>query len=149
MNRTLWAASLRHLVRHPAQLALALLGLALGVATIAAVDIATASSARAFQLSMEAVNGSATHQILGGPTGIDERQYVELRKHRASVEMAPIVEGYVSVGDRTMQLLGIDPLANPSFRRVDTESQRDSGDAAGVNKSGARASASANGGVRD
>jgi putative ABC transport system permease protein len=122
VNRTLWAASLRHLLRHPAQLALALLGLALGVATIAAVDIATASSARAFQLSMEAVNGSATHQILGGPSGIDERQYVELRKHRAGVEMAPIVEGYVSIGDRTMQLLGIDPLANPSFRQTDVAS---------------------------
>lgn len=128
MNRTLWAASLRHLLRHPAQLALALLGLALGVATIAAVDIATASSGRAFQLSMEAVNGSATHQILGGPGGIDERQYVALRKRRGDVGMAPIVEGYVSIGDRTMQLIGIDPLANPSFRKVSSAE----GETAGV-----------------
>ena len=56
----LWAASLRHLLRHPAQLALALIGLSLGVATIIAVDIATASSQRAFELSMDAVNGTAT-----------------------------------------------------------------------------------------
>ena len=42
------AASLRHLLRHPAQLALALVGLTLGVGTIVAVDIATASSRRAF-----------------------------------------------------------------------------------------------------
>lgn len=119
MNRTLWAASLRHLLQHPAQLALALLGLALGVATIAAVDIATASSQRAFQLSMEAVNGAATHQIVGGPSGIDERLYVQLRKHRGGIEMAPIIEGYVSIDDRTMQLLGIDPLADPSFGSAD------------------------------
>ncbi len=66
---TLWAASIRHLLRHPAQLALALLGLALGVGTIIAVDIATASSGRAFELSMEAVNGAATHEIRGGPGG--------------------------------------------------------------------------------
>ena len=52
---TLWAASTRHLLRHPAQLGLALLGLALGVATIVAVDIAVASSGKAFELSMEAV----------------------------------------------------------------------------------------------
>jgi putative ABC transport system permease protein len=115
----LWAASLRHLLRHPAQLALALVGLALGVATIVAVDIATASSGRAFQLSMEAVNGAATHQVSGGPGGIDERLYVELRQRRGEIDLAPVVEGYVSVGDRTMQLLGIDPLADPSFGRAE------------------------------
>ena len=66
------AASVRHLLRHPAQLALALVGLALGVGTIVAVDIATASARRAFELSLGAVNGAATHQIVGGPGGIDE-----------------------------------------------------------------------------
>ena len=77
--RTLRAASVRHLLRHPAQLALALIGLALGVGTIVAVDIATASAQRAFELSLQAVNGSATHQNVGGPRGIDERWYVQLR----------------------------------------------------------------------
>ena len=109
----LWAASLRHLLRHPAQLALALIGLSLGVATIIAVDIATASSRRAFELSMDAVNGSATHQIMGGPQGVDERVYVELRT--AGVVpgewLTPVVEGYVTVGDREMRLVGVDPLA--------------------------------------
>ena len=115
----LWAASLRHLLRHPAQLALALIGLSLGVATIIAVDIATASSRRAFELSMDAVNGTATHQIIGGPQGIDERLYVELRTRglgagEEAPSMVPIVEGYVTVGDREMQLIGVDPLAAPA-----------------------------------
>ena len=61
--RTLRAASVRHLLRHPAQLALALVGLALGVGTIVAVDIATASAHRAFELSLQAVNGSATMPV--------------------------------------------------------------------------------------
>ncbi|TLY66465.1 MAG: hypothetical protein E6K45_07605 [Gammaproteobacteria bacterium] len=72
-------AGVRHLLRHPAQLALALVGLALGVGTIVAVEVATESSRRAFELSLEAVNGPATHQITGGPRGIDERLYVRLR----------------------------------------------------------------------
>ena len=55
--RTLRAASVRHLLRHPAQLALALAGLTLGVGTIVAVDIAAASARRAFELSLQAVNG--------------------------------------------------------------------------------------------
>jgi putative ABC transport system permease protein len=114
--RTLWAASFRHLLHHPAQLALALVGLSLGVATIVAVDIATSSSQRAFELSMQAVNGSATHQIVGGPDGIDERLYVELQRAGmpgvlAPPAFAPVVEGYASVGDQDLQLLGLDPLA--------------------------------------
>jgi putative ABC transport system permease protein len=114
---TLWAASVRHLLRHPAQLALALLGLALGVATIIAVDIATASSGRAFELSMEAVNGAATHEIRGGPGGIDERVYVQLRTGGGtSVAMSPVVDGYVDVRDDTMQLVGIDPLVEAEVR---------------------------------
>ena len=113
----LWAASLRHLLRHPAQLALALVGLSVGVATIVAVDIATASSRHALQLSMEAVNGAATHEIVAGPGGIDERVYVSLRATEATrgIELAPVVEGYVSVADRTLQLIGFDPLASPQL----------------------------------
>lgn len=107
----LWAAGMRHLLRHPAQLLLALVGLSVGVATIIAVDIATASAGRAFQLSMKAVNGAATHDIVGGPRGIDEHLYVRLRS-MAGIPMSPVVEGYVTVGDQTLQLLGIDPLAS-------------------------------------
>jgi putative ABC transport system permease protein len=114
--KTLWAASVRHLLRHPAQLTLALLGLALGVATIVAVDIAVASSGRAFELSMEAVNGATTHEISGGPGGIDERLYISLRKENPSVALAPVVEGYVDVDDQTMQLIGVDPLVDPAVR---------------------------------
>ena len=115
--RTLRAASLRHLLRHPAQLALALLGLALGVGTIVAVDIATASARRAFELSLEAVNGAATYQIVGGPRGVDERTYVRLRTEppRGAVmgaQYAPLVSGYVSVGERVLQLVGVDPFAS-------------------------------------
>src|SRR4051795_9010255 len=112
----LWAASLRHLLRHPAQLALALLGLALGVGTIIAVDIATASSGRAFELSMEAVNGAATHEIRGGPGGVDEALYVRLKTSGVPVALTPIVEGYVDVGYETLQLVGIDPLVAASVR---------------------------------
>ncbi len=117
----LWKASFRHLWRHPAQLALALVGLSLGVGTIIAVDIATASSRRAFELSMDTVNGAATHEIVGGPQGLDERLYVDLRTRTLQPGvlqpgLVPIVEGYVTIGDRDMQLVGVDPLASPEER---------------------------------
>jgi putative ABC transport system permease protein len=114
------AASLRHLWRHPAQLALALIGLALGVGTIVAVDVATASARRAFELSLQAVNGAATHRITGGPYGIDERLYAKLRAGlplpaRPQLQLAPVVAGYVTVGEHIVQLVGIDPLASAAL----------------------------------
>ncbi len=116
----LHTASLRHLLRHPAQLALALVGLTLGVGTIVAVDVATASARRAFELSLQAVNGAATHQILGGPRGIDERWYAQLftrppQGAAREARYAPVVIGYVSIGDRVLQLLGIDPFASAAL----------------------------------
>jgi putative ABC transport system permease protein len=125
---TLWAASARHLLRHPAQLGLALLGLALGVATIVAVDIAVASSGKAFELSMEAVNGAATHEISGGPGGIDERVYVELKRSAGPIALAPVVDGYVDVNDETMQLIGVDPLVDTTVRGDVTSLGNVSGD---------------------
>ena len=113
---TLWAASARHLLRRPAQLALALLALSAGVATVVAVDIATASSRRAFELSLSAVNGAATHMIVGGPQGVPEELYARLvtraplRGGPAPV-YAPLVEGYVTAEGRVMQLVGVDPFA--------------------------------------
>jgi putative ABC transport system permease protein len=117
---TLRAASLRHLLRHPAQLALALVGLTLGVGTIVAVDVATASARRAFELSLQAVNGAATHQIVGGPRGIDERIYRQLISAPAGsvaqgAQYAPVVAGYVSAGERVLQLVGIDPFASAAL----------------------------------
>ena len=126
MMPTLRAASLRHLLRHPAQLALALIGLTLGVGTMVAVDVATASSQRAFELSLQAVNGAATHQITGGPRGIDERLYTRLRTRAGAgspLRLAPLVTGYVTVGERTMQLIGVDPFAAAELaggQRVDS-----------------------------
>jgi putative ABC transport system permease protein len=111
----LWSTSFRHLLRHPLQLLLALLGLALGVATIVAVDIATGSAARAFELSLAAVQGPATHELDGGPAGIDETWYVHLVRTLHVVRANPVVEGYVTTGAESLQLLGVDPLAAVGF----------------------------------
>ena len=63
MSPILRRSSLRHFLRHPWQAALAVTGIALGVAVVAAVDLATGSARRAFELSSEAMFGRATHQL--------------------------------------------------------------------------------------
>src|SRR5881397_1645365 len=60
----------RQLRSHPWQL---------GVAVAVSIDLANGSALRAFALATEAVSGRATHQILGGPSGLPDDLYRRLR----------------------------------------------------------------------
>jgi len=112
----IYKASFGYLLRHPWQLVLALLGICVGVAVIIAVNLANDSSRKAFLLSMDTINGAATHQIVAGPAGVDENLYANLRVISGMQEIAPIVTGYAEVNGRIMQVLGVDPFAERSFR---------------------------------
>lgn len=120
----------RYLLRHPWQTGLMILGIALGVAVVIAVDLANASAMRAFNLSTEAVAGRATHQIIGGPSGLDEQIYLDLKKSGLVEAAAPVISEYVSspeLGGALVQLLGIDPFADYPFRDYlgsESEAQR-------------------------
>lgn len=112
----LYRASLGYLLRHPWQLALAIIGICIGVAVIVAVDLANSSSRRAFLMSMAAVNGEATHQVIAGPSGVDEAIYTKLRVENGIRSLAPVVAGYVRHNDATLRLLGVDLFAEREFR---------------------------------
>lgn len=95
------------------------LGIMLGVAMMVSIDLANASAEEAFVLSSEAVTGKATHQITGGGPGVPEEVYTHLRRKGLEVPLAPVVTRYVSsprLGDRPMQLLGLDVFADAPFR---------------------------------
>ena len=55
MNRALWHTGWRYMLRHRASSLLMVLGIALGVAVMVAVDLANTSATRAFELSVDAV----------------------------------------------------------------------------------------------
>ncbi|MFH0340772.1 MAG: ABC transporter permease, partial [Chromatiales bacterium] len=114
MTSILWRAGLRFLIRSPWQLGLAVLGIALGVAVVVAIDAARTSADRAFTLSTQAVVGKATHRIIGGPRGLEESLFTRLKISAAIRQAAPVLEDHVSLADypgETMQLLGIDPFS--------------------------------------
>jgi putative ABC transport system permease protein len=118
-SKTFARLGFRYLSRHPWQSLLMIVGIMLGVAVVIAVDLANASASRAFDLSTEAVAGRATHQILGGPQGLDESLYTRLRRSGVVRAAAPVLSEYVSspqLGGVPMQLLGIDPFAEAPFR---------------------------------
>lgn len=115
----LWRAGFRYLFRHPLQILFAVIGVALGVAVVAAIDLANHSADRAFRLSAEALTGRATHQIVGGPDGLMEDVYTHLRRSGKWPKSAPIVEGYAAVSSRpglTLRILGVDPFVEKPFR---------------------------------
>lgn len=109
-------ANRRHFLRHPLQLLLAVLGVALGVAMVVSIDLATASSHRAFALSMEALAGRYTHHLSGVSAPLPEALFTQLRVDEGGRESAPAVEGYARAGGLTLRLVGFDPLAERNLR---------------------------------
>jgi putative ABC transport system permease protein len=118
LTRSLLRAGLRDFLRRPLHTGLMVLGVALGVAVVIAIDLANGSARRAFDRSTQAVVGRATHQVLGGPSGLPEEWFARLRREGLR-KSAPVVEG-VAVGldlDRQpLRVLGVDPLADRPFR---------------------------------
>ncbi len=86
VNRLLLLSAYRHLKRHPWQTWLSIIGIALGVTVIVAVDLANQSARQGFLLSAETLTGKATHQIVGGPHGVPESFYRELRIAEGSAQ---------------------------------------------------------------
>jgi putative ABC transport system permease protein len=108
-----------HARRRPLQSFFFVLGVALGVAMIVAIDLANGSAQRAFELGAETVAGKATHQIVAGPGGVEETVYTQLRRQLGFRNSAPVVEGYVIAREldaQPLRLLGIDPFAEQPFR---------------------------------
>ena len=108
-----------HSWRRSLQSIFLVVGVAIGVAMVVAIDLANGAAGRAFTLGTEQVSGKATHQIIGGPAGVDAAIYVRLRRELGYRASAPVVESFVSVPQldaQPMHLLGIDPFAEPPFR---------------------------------
>ncbi len=131
MIAAVYRANFNYLLRHPWQLVLSVLGISIGVAVIVAVDLANDSSRKAFLLSMDAVTGKATHQVIGGPSGIEETLYAELRVRHGIRSIAPVVEGYITVNDGSLQVLGIDLFAEQEMRAFSSQLSSETSDEAG------------------
>jgi len=148
VRRQLARIALRHLGRHPWQLGLAVLGIALGVAVAVAIDLANESARRAFSLATLAVTGRATHQIVGGPSGLPDDFYRVLKVELGARLAAPVLSGDVAADHpgRTFTLLGVDPFAEAPFRPYLSD---ESGRGAAASESGSSAPGTAAGERRE
>ena len=116
MNSVLLLASIRYQIKHPWLLLLSVLGIALGVAVVVAIDLTNRSAIQSFTEATDALSGHATHRIIGGPQGVSSQVYVDLRIKLALRDIAPVVEGYVSSPQYQGESFHI--LASDSFART-------------------------------
>lgn len=110
---------LRYSQKHLLQSLLLILGVALGVAVIIAIDLANLSATKAFQLSSQTLTGKTTHQIIGSKKDIDDKLFTKLRIDLKVKTSAPVVQDYVNAKDlktKTVRLFGVDPFSESGFR---------------------------------
>ena len=120
MNNILLRSSRHFFLRHPWQLGLAVTGIALAVAVVVSVDLVNRSALDSFERSTETIVGRATHQIIGGPAGLDEGLYTRMRVEHGVRDIAPVIEALVTLEKNekreTLIFLGLDPFAERTFR---------------------------------
>ena len=119
MTRSLLLTGLRDLLRRPLHTGLMILGVALGVAVVVAIDLANTAASRGFDRSTETVVGRASHQVSGGPSGLDQDVLTVIRVEAGVRASAPVVEGYVralELDRQPLRVLGLDPFSEGPFR---------------------------------
>jgi putative ABC transport system permease protein len=111
-------AGLRYQLRHPWQLFLALIGVAMGVAVVLAVDMANDASKAAFQVSAEEIRGTATHRLVGRAGRLPEQHYADLFRDPAAPPMAPVIttRARIEGTEGRFRVVGVDVFAEGTFR---------------------------------
>ncbi len=119
-NGPLWRLAARRLRRRPLQYLLCILGIALGVAMLVSIDLASGSAQRAFSLSTDAITGRTSHRLVAiGPGGVPDATFVEFRRRFPQVPAAPVIEGYgraEELDGELMRLVGVDLFSEAPFR---------------------------------
>lgn len=114
----------RHWLRHPWQAVLAIAGIAMGVAMVVAVDLASQSARASYLWSAETLAGKATHHILGVTGNLPDSLYARLRlaglrdAEGNPVPMTPVLEFHATLGrdpPKPFRLVGVDPFSSKEF----------------------------------
>ncbi|MEM7195881.1 MAG: FtsX-like permease family protein [Pseudomonadota bacterium] len=126
-------ALLRDASRHPWQPILTVISIALAVAVVIGIDLANQSALSAFERANRFMDGNASHRVIGGPAGLDETVYTDIKVEFGLKNAAPVIIGDVGItdGSQRYQLMGIDPLSDfrirnwqlPAFDQTGTDSK--------------------------
>ncbi|MCC7044941.1 MAG: ABC transporter permease [Acidobacteria bacterium] len=98
-----------------------IIGIALGVAVVIAIQLANASSVRGFETALDTMSGRTSLEVVGSVAGIDERVLPDVGWLRTFGTVSPVIEGDMAVvlaDGRTeaMRVLGVDILRDTPIR---------------------------------
>ena len=113
----LYRLIVRPLVTDPLRALLTVAAVALGVAVIVAVDLASEASMGSFRSSLESLQGSASYEITQ-VGGIPETAYGELARLDAPLAFSPRIESFalVPATGEQVPLFGVDLVGDARFR---------------------------------
>jgi putative ABC transport system permease protein len=102
----------RQFERHPWQAGISVLGIALGVAIVLAIDLTNASAKKAFQIASETISGDISHQLQIDNGYIDENVFAQIRTNLGIKYAYPVLAGNITMDDgRRVEITGVDPIS--------------------------------------
>lgn len=121
---------LRHLWQQRVRTLTTVLGIALGIAVVVAIQLANAASISGFQTAIETVSGRTSVEIVSSGAGLDETRLPDLLWLREYGVLSPVIEGDMALvtgaspasaaGGRprteAVRVLGVDVLRDLPFR---------------------------------
>ncbi len=114
MKQTLWtlAALLSHWRRRPGNLATLVAGLAVATALWSGVQALNAQARMSYDAATAAISGGGARTLVAARGGLfDQDLFVKLR--RAGVDVSPVLEGAARIGDKTIRIIGVEPVSLP------------------------------------
>lgn len=117
MPLLIYTAFSRHLIKHPWQLGLALLGIAVGVAVIVAIRLTQHSAFEAFDMATHTTMGQASHRLVDPEGLVANEQYQRVILAFPALPMTPVINRRLTLPEheRAIELLGIDPISRAKF----------------------------------
>jgi putative ABC transport system permease protein len=110
----------RRLALERLRTATTIVGVALGVAVVIAIQLTNASSVRGFETALDTMSGRTSVEVVGSGAGVDETLLPALGWLREFGIVSPVVEGDMAaiLGERreAMRVLGIDILRDTGIR---------------------------------
>jgi putative ABC transport system permease protein len=112
---------LRHLARQRARTAITIVSIALGIAAVLAIQLASAGAVHGFERALESLAGRAALEVTQAPRGVDERRLPALSWLQDYGQVTPIIQGDATwVGrdgsQEVLTVLGVDILTDQAFR---------------------------------
>lgn len=122
---------LRHLLNERLRSVATILGIALGIAVVIAIQLTNDSSLRGFEAAVETISGKTSIEITGAGLGLAEETMRELGWLREYGFVSPIIEGDARASlannkRETLRVLGVDILRDRSIRdyKLQAEAQQ-------------------------